>query len=104
MYCFWELMCAVSPRMVRGHFVSEDAIKKITHDYYFLITDALGLVNILITVPLAEFGHGKSKKASDMVMTEFLNPSAECNKPIEAGQEASCTMVAWNRSILPSKK
>ncbi len=47
---FRELMCAVSCRTFVGHYMSDEVVKKIAHDYY-LITAALELVNFPIIIP-----------------------------------------------------
>ncbi|KAG9664074.1 cytochrome P450 61, partial [Aureobasidium melanogenum] len=62
---FRELLCAVSCRTFVGHYISDEAIKKIADDYY-MITAALELVNFPIILPFTKTWYGK--KAADMVL------------------------------------
>ena len=101
MHEFRELMCAVSLRTFCGHYVSEEAVKKIADDYY-LITAALELVNFPIIIPFTKTWYGK--KASEMVMVEFSKASAKSKERMEAGEEPSCIMDAWIRNMVLSKK
>lgn len=98
---FRELMCAVSLRTFCGHYISDEAVKKIADDYY-LITAALELVNFPIILPFTKTWYGK--KASDMVLVEFSNASAKSKARMAAGGEPTCIMDAWIRNILASKK
>lgn len=101
MHEFRELMCAVSLRTFCGHYVSEEAVKKIADDYY-LITAALELVNFPIIIPFTKTWYGK--KASEMVLVEFSKASAQSKARMEAGEEPSCIMDAWIRNMVLSKK
>lgn len=101
MHEFRELMCAVSLRTFCGHYVSDEAVKKIADDYY-LITAALELVNFPIIIPFTKTWYGK--KASEMVMVEFSKASAQSKERMEAGEEPSCIMDAWIRNMVLSKK
>lgn len=101
MHEFRELMCAISLRTFCGHYVSDEAVKKIADDYY-LITAALELVNFPIIIPFTKTWYGK--KASEMVMVEFSKASAQCKERMEAGEEPNCIMDAWIRNMVISKK
>ncbi|KAI4133543.1 MAG: hypothetical protein LQ347_002135 [Umbilicaria vellea] len=98
---FRELMCAVSLRTFCGHYISDEAVKKIAEDYY-LITQALELVNFPIILPFTKTWYGK--KASDMVLVEFCKASAKSKARMAADGEPTCIMDAWVRNILASKK
>ena len=98
---FRELMCAVSLRTFCGHYISDEAVKKIADDYY-LITAALELVNFPIILPFTKTWYGK--KASDMVLVEFSKACAKSKTRMAAGGEPTCIMDAWVRDILASKK
>jgi C-22 sterol desaturase len=89
---FRELMCAVSCRTFVGHYISDEAIKKIADDYY-LITAALELVNFPIIIPFTRTWYGK--KASDMVLEEFAKCAAKCRVRMKAGGEITCIMDGW---------
>jgi sterol 22-desaturase len=97
---FRELMCAVSCRTFVGHYISDDAIKKIADDYYN-ITAAMELVNFPIIIPFTKTWYGK--KAADMVMAEFAKCSAKSKVRMAAGGEVTCIMDGWVRSILDSQ-
>lgn len=96
---FRELMCAVSCRTFVGHYISDEAVKKIADDYYH-ITAALELVNFPIIIPFTRTWYGK--KASDMVLEEFAKCAAKSKVRMAAGGEVSCIMDGWVKSILES--
>jgi len=98
---FRELMCAVSLRSFCGYYISDEAVKKIADDYY-LITAALELVNFPIILPFTKTWYGK--KASEMVLSEFSRACAKSKARMAAGGEPTCTMDAWVKNILASKK
>jgi len=97
---FRELMCAVSCRTFVGHYISDEAIKKIADDYYN-ITAALELVNFPIIIPFTNTWYGK--KAADMVLEEFAKCAAKSKVRMAAGGEISCIMDGWVRAQLDSK-
>jgi C-22 sterol desaturase len=97
---FRELMCAVSCRTFVGHYISDEAIKKIADDYY-LITAALELVNFPIIIPFTKTWYGK--KAADMVLAEFAKCAAKSKARMAAGGEISCIMDGWVKAQLDSK-
>lgn len=94
---FREVMCAVSCRTFVGHYISDEAIKKIADDYYH-ITAALELVNFPIIIPFTRTWYGK--KASDMVLEEFAKCAAKSKVRMAAGGEVSCIMDGWVKSML----
>jgi C-22 sterol desaturase len=94
-------MCAVSLRTFCGHYISDESVKKIADDYY-LITEALELVNFPIILPFTKTWYGK--KASDMVLAEFSKASAKSKARLAAGGEPNCIMDAWIKNMLLSKK
>ncbi|PWY78359.1 cytochrome P450 [Aspergillus heteromorphus CBS 117.55] len=98
---FREIMCAVSLRTFCGHYISDEAVKKIADDYY-LITEALELVNFPLILPFTKTWYGK--KASDLVLAEFANASAKSKANMAAGAEPTCIMDAWIKNILASQE
>jgi C-22 sterol desaturase len=98
---FRELMCAVSLRTFTGHYMSDDAVKKIADDYY-LITAALELVNFPIILPFTKAWYGK--KASDLVLLEFSKAAAKSKVRMAAGGEVSCIMDAWIMQMILSQR
>jgi C-22 sterol desaturase len=98
---FRELMCAVSCRTFVGHYISDEAIKKIADDYY-LITAALELVNFPIIIPFTKTYYGK--KAADMVLVEFAKCAAKSKVRMQAGGEVTCIMDGWVKSQVESQR
>lgn len=98
---FRELMCAVSCRTFVGHYISDEAIMKISDDYYN-ITAALELVNFPIILPFTKTWYGK--KAADMVLEEFAKCAAKSRARMSAGGDISCIMDAWIKAQLDSAK
>ena len=96
---FRELMCAVSCRTFVGHYITDEAVKKIADDYY-LITAALELVNFPIIIPFTKTWYGK--KAADMVLVEFAKCAAKSRARMAAGGEISCIMDGWVKAQLDS--
>lgn len=97
---FRELMCAVSCRTFVGHYMSDEAVKKIADDYY-LITAALELVNFPIILPFTKTWYGK--KAADMVLTEFAKCAAKSKVRMAAGGEVTCIMDGWILQMVQSE-
>lgn len=98
---FRELMCAVSCRTFVGHYISDEAVKKIADDYY-LITAALELVNFPVIIPYTKTWYGK--KAADMVLAEFAKCAAKSKVRMAAGGEVTCIMDGWVLQMLNSEK
>ncbi|TQS31477.1 hypothetical protein Golomagni_08237, partial [Golovinomyces magnicellulatus] len=98
---FRELMCAVSCRTFVGHYISDEAVKKIADDYY-LITAALELVNFPIIIPFTKTYYGK--KAADMVMLEFAKCAAKSKVRMAAGGEPSSILDAWVVNMIKSER
>ncbi|KAG7288015.1 hypothetical protein NEMBOFW57_007535 [Staphylotrichum longicolle] len=98
---FREVITAVSCRTFVGHYISDEAVKKIADDYY-LITAALELVNFPIILPWTKTWYGK--KAADMVLAEFAKCAAKSKAQMAAGGEPNCIMDAWILQMIQSKK
>lgn len=98
---FRELMCAVSCRTFAGHYIAEEAIKKIADEYY-RITAALDLVNFPIILPFSRPWYGK--KAADIVLIEFAKASAKAKVRMRTGAEVTCILDAWILNMLQSEK
>ena len=98
---FRELITAVSCRTFVGHYLGDEAVKKIADDYY-LITAALELVNFPIILPFTKTYYGK--KAADMVLSEFSKCAAKSKVRMAAGGEITCIMDAWVLNMIESKK
>ncbi|KAK1755774.1 cytochrome P450 [Echria macrotheca] len=97
---FREIITAVSCRTFVGHYISEEAVKKIADDYW-LITAALELVNFPIILPFTKTYYGK--KAADMVLAEFSKCAAKSKVRMAAGGEITCITDAWVKNMLDSE-
>jgi len=97
---FRELMCAVSCRTFVGHYMPDEAMKKIAHDYY-LITAALELVNFPIIIPFTKTWYGK--KAADMVLDEFAKCAAKSKVRMSAGGDITCILDGWVKNMIESE-
>lgn len=98
---FRELMCAVSCRTFVGHYMSDNAVKKIADDYW-MITAALELVNFPIIIPFTKTWYGK--KAADMVLEEFAKCATKSKARMAVGGDVTCIMDAWVKSMIDSAK
>ncbi|KAF1949544.1 cytochrome P450 61 [Byssothecium circinans] len=101
MPAFRELQCALSCRTFCGHYMTQEAIKKICDDYY-LITAALELVNFPIILPFTKSWYGK--KSADMVLEEFAKCAAKSKVRMAAGGKPDCILDFWIQSIQASTK
>jgi C-22 sterol desaturase len=93
------LQCAVACRTFVGHYISDEAVKKIADDYY-LITAALELVNFPIIIPYTRTWYGK--RAADMVLSEFAKCATKSKVRMAAGGEITCIMDGWVKHQLDS--
>ncbi|GAB7357717.1 hypothetical protein MBLNU459_g0380t1 [Dothideomycetes sp. NU459] len=98
---FRELMCAVSCRTFVGHYISDDAVKKISDDYY-MITAALELVNFPFILPFTKTWYGK--KAADMVLDEFAKCAAKSKVRMAAGGTITCILDGWVKAMMDSEE
>lgn len=80
--------------------MSEEAVKKISDDYY-LITAALELVNFPIILPFTKSWYGK--KAADMVLVEFAKCAAKSKVRMAAGGKKDCILDFWVAQMLESE-
>jgi C-22 sterol desaturase len=97
---FREVITAVSLRTFVGHYISDEAVKKIADDYY-LITAALELVNFPIIIPFTKTWYGK--RAADMVLAEFSKCAAKSKARMASGAEPISILDAWVIQILKSQ-
>ncbi|PNY24001.1 Cytochrome P450 61, partial [Tolypocladium capitatum] len=98
---FRELMCAVSCRTFVGHYISDEAVKRIADDYY-LITAALELVNFPIILPYTKTWYGK--KAADMTLSEFSKCAAKSKVRMAAGGDVTCILDGWVLEMIKSQR
>lgn len=101
MHMFREVITAVSCRTFCGHYISDEAVKKISDDYY-LITAAMELVNFPVIIPYTKTWYGK--KAADMVLAEFSKCAAKAKVRMNAGGDVTCIMDGWIKQMVDSRK
>ncbi|KAK9459641.1 cytochrome P450 [Lipomyces oligophaga] len=97
---FREINCAVSCRTFCGHYISREQVKQISDNYY-LITEALELVNFPIILPFTKAWYGK--KCADTTMAIFADCASKSRVAMEAGGEVTCTMDAWIREMINAR-
>ncbi|KAH0612593.1 uncharacterized protein H6S33_008973 [Morchella sextelata] len=98
---FRDINCAVSLRTFVGHYITDEAVKEISENYY-KITEALELVNFPIIIPYTKTWYGK--KCADFVLNEFARCAALSKVAMEAGKEPGCTMDAWIKSMIEARE
>jgi len=98
---FRDINCAIALRTFCGHYISDEAVKEISENYY-KITAALELVNFPIIIPFTRTWYGK--KCTDYVMNEFALCASKSRAAMEAGQKPECTMDAWISTMIAAKK
>lgn len=98
---FRDINCAVSLRTFVGHYISDEAVKEISENYY-KITAALELVNFPIIIPFTKTWYGK--KCADYVLNEFASCAAKSKIAMEAGKEPNCTMDSWIKSMIDARE
>ncbi|PSS02118.1 cytochrome P450 61 [Coniella lustricola] len=96
-----EIVTAVSLRTFCGYYISDEGVKKIADDYY-MITEALELVNFPIIIPFSKTWYGK--KAADMVLLQFAKAAAKSKVRMAAGGEVLCIMDGWVKSMIDSER
>lgn len=98
---FRDINCAVSLRTFVGHYISDEAVKEISENYY-KITAALELVNFPIIIPFTKTWYGK--RCADFVLNEFASCAAKSKIAMEARKEPNCTMDSWIKSMIDARE
>lgn len=97
---FRDINCALSLRTFCGRYISDEAVKEISDNYY-KITEALELVNFPIILPFTKPWYGK--KCADYVFSVLEDCAAQSKVAIKAGKEPSCTIDQWVKSMFESE-
>ncbi|KAL1867366.1 hypothetical protein Plec18167_008637 [Paecilomyces lecythidis] len=103
MTMFREINCALSCRTFFGDYISQDAVKRIADDFY-LVTAALELVNIPLSmyIPLTKAWLGK--RTADAIHTEFTKCAAACKANMAAGAPPTCIVDHWVLHMIKSNR
>jgi C-22 sterol desaturase len=100
---FREINCALSCRTFVGHYISDEAVKKIADDYY-CITAALELVNIPLSIYVPYTKVWRGKRAADGVLAEFTKCAAASKINMAAGGTPTCIIDRWISAMIESKQ
>ncbi|THX17818.1 cytochrome P450 [Aureobasidium pullulans] len=103
MTLFREINCALSCRTFFGDYITQDAIKKISDDYY-LATAALELVNVPLSIYIPGTKVWRGKRVADAVHVEFAKCAAACKAKMATGAKPTCTVDHWVRHMMESKQ
>ena len=103
MTMFREINCALSCRTFFGHYISQDAVKKIADDYY-LATAALELVNIPLSMYIPFTKTWLGKRVADAVHLEFTKCAAACKANMAKGGKPTCIVDQWVLHMMKSKE
>ncbi|KAF7563647.1 hypothetical protein G7046_g438 [Stylonectria norvegica] len=103
MKLFREINCALSCRTFFGDYISQDAVEKIGDDFY-LVTAALELVNIPLSmyVPFTKVWRGK--KTADAVHVEFAKAAGACRANMDKGATPTCIVDHWVLHMMESEQ
>ncbi|KAK2054786.1 cytochrome P450, partial [Colletotrichum caudatum] len=103
MALFREVNCALSCRTFFGDYISQDAVESIADDFY-LVTAALELVNVPLSmyVPFTKVWRGK--RVADAVHAEFAACAAACKARMAAGAAPTCIVDHWVLHMMESER
>jgi C-22 sterol desaturase len=99
---FREINCALSCRTFFGDYISQDAVKRIANDFY-LVTAALELVNIPLSMYVPFTKPWLGKRTADAVQVEFAKCAAACKTKMAAGATPTCIVDQWVLHMIESK-
>lgn len=100
---FREINCALSCRTFFGDYISQDAVKRIADDFY-LVTAALELVNIPLSMYIPGTKPWKGKRTADAVQAEFAKCAAACKANMASGAQPTCIVDQWVLHMMDSQK
>ncbi|KAL7920672.1 cytochrome P450 [Trichoderma austrokoningii] len=100
---FREINCALSCRTFFGDYISQEAVKRIADDFY-LVTDALDLVNVPLSIYIPFTKCWRGKQTADAVQAEFTKAAAACKANMASGARPTCIVDQWVEHMYESKK
>ncbi|EAU37840.1 cytochrome P450 61 [Aspergillus terreus NIH2624] len=103
MTMFREINCALSCRTFFGDYISQDAVKKIADDFY-LVTAALELVNIPLSMYVPYTKPWLGKRTADAVHAEFARCAAACKANMASGAAPTCIVDHWVLHMMESNR
>lgn len=99
---FREINCALSCRTFFGDYISQDAIEKIADDFY-LITAALELVNVPLSIYVPYTKPWLGKRTAAAVMKEFTRCATACKANMASGTRPTCIVDQWVLHMMESR-
>jgi C-22 sterol desaturase len=103
MNLFREINCALSCRTFFGDYISQVAVKRIADDFY-LITAALELVNVPLSMYVPYTKPWLGKRTADAVQAEFAKCAAACKTHMATGATPTCIVDQWVQNMLISER
>ncbi|KAJ4214372.1 C-22 sterol desaturase erg5b [Fusarium solani] len=103
MRLFREINCALSCRTFFGDYISQDAVQRIADDFY-LVTAALELVNVPLSIYVPFTKCWKGKRTAQAVLAEFAKCAAACKANMAAGGKPTCIVDQWVLHMMESKR
>ncbi|GIJ90056.1 hypothetical protein Asppvi_009005 [Aspergillus pseudoviridinutans] len=100
---FREINCALSCRTFFGDYISQDAVKKIADDFY-LMTAAMELVNIPLSMYIPFTKTWLGKRTADAVHAEFAKCAAACKANMAKGATPTCIVDYWVLHMMESNR
>lgn len=98
---FRDLNMETSLRVFCGSYISDKAAKEIS-DKYWLITQALELVNFPFAFPGTKVYN--AIQARKIAMKSLEHASAESKKRMAAGGEPDCLVDAWIKEMIDARR
>jgi C-22 sterol desaturase len=99
---FREINCALSCRTFFGEYISQNAVKRIADDFY-LVTAALELVNVPLSMYIPFTKPWLGKRTANAVQVEFAKCAAACKANMAAGAAPTCIVDQWVLHMMESK-
>ncbi|GAA5872505.1 hypothetical protein JCM8547_006932 [Rhodosporidiobolus lusitaniae] len=97
---FRDLNMETSLRVFCGSYIPQEHVQEIS-DKYWLITQALELVNFPFCVPGTKVWN--ACKARDVAVKHLMQAAADSKKAMRAGKEADCLLDEWVQEIIAGK-
>ncbi|KAL9474213.1 hypothetical protein ACSS6W_008593 [Trichoderma asperelloides] len=84
-------------------YISQEAVKRIADDFY-LVTDALDLVNVPLSIYIPFTKCWRGKRTADAVLAEFTKAAAACKTNMASGARPTCIVDQWVEHMYESTK
>lgn len=103
MTMFREINCALSCRTFFGDYISQGAVKKIADDFY-LVTAAMELVNVPLSIYIPFTKPWLGKRTADAVHIEFAKCAAASKANMATGATPTCIVDHWVLQMMESNR